>query len=274
MGAAIQAAVLTGEVKDILLLDVTPLTLGIETLGSIFTSLIERNTTIPVRKSQVFSTAADNQTAVTVHVLQGERPMAKDNVSLGRFDLVGIPPAPRGIPQVEVIFDIDANGILHVTAKDLGTGKEQSIRVAAPNKLKKEEIEKFVKESERFSEEDKKYKELAEARNELDGALYATEKALKDYGDKVSQDERLAIERELQNAREALKDASGDPAKLRQAKDKLLNTSHKLAEAIYKEVQQKGAQAQPNGSQASQEKPQEGKVVDAEVVDEEKNKET
>ncbi len=271
MGAAIQAAVLTGEVKDILLLDVTPLTLGIETLGGIFTALIDRNTTIPVRKSQVFSTAADNQTAVTVHVLQGERPRAQDNVDLGRFDLVDIPPAPRGIPQIEVTFDIDANSIFHITAKDLGTGKEQSIKITSPHKLPQAEIDKFIKESQRYAEEDKKYKEAAEGRNELDGAVYATEKALKDYGDKVSQDERLAIERELQAAKEALKDASVEPAKLKETKEKLLSASHKLAEVIYKEAQKKGTAAGPNGN-APQEKGQDGKVVDAEVVDD-KNEE-
>ncbi|MBI4668020.1 MAG: molecular chaperone DnaK [Elusimicrobia bacterium] len=282
LGAAIQAAVLTGEVKDILLLDVTPLTLGIETLGQIFTPLIERNTTIPVKKSQTFSTAADNQTAVTVHVLQGERPMARDNVSLGRFDLVGIPPAPRGIPQIEVSFDIDANGIIHVMAKDLGTGKEQSIKVSAPNKLKKEEIDKFVKEAEKYAEEDKKRREVTEAKNELDTAIYATEKALKDYGDKISQDERLNVERELDAAKAVLKDE--DAAKLKQAKDKLLTASHKLAEAIYKDAQKKGAGSQGqgaagqgpgvgeeapgssgNGKEKSQDK---DKVVDAEVVEE------
>ncbi|MBI4368935.1 MAG: molecular chaperone DnaK [Elusimicrobia bacterium] len=270
LGAAIQAAVLTGEVKDILLLDVTPLTLGIETLGSVSTPLIERNTTIPVKKSQVFSTAADNQTAVTVHVLQGERPMAKDNVSLGRFDLVGIPSAPRGLPQIEVTFDIDANGILHVTAKDLGTSKEQSIKVSAPNKLDKNQIDKFVKEAEQFAAEDKKNKETIEAKNELDTAIYSTEKALKEYGDKISQDERLGVERELETAKGALKES--EAAKLREAKDKLLSSSHKLAEAIYKEAQKKGApqaaagdsQPHANGNGSAKKE----NVVDAEVVDE------
>ncbi|MBI4063853.1 MAG: molecular chaperone DnaK [Elusimicrobia bacterium] len=274
MGAAIQAAVLTGEVKDILLLDVTPLTLGIETLGNIFTPLIDRNTTIPVRKSQVFSTAADNQTAVTVHVLQGERPMAKDNVSLGRFDLVGIPAAPRGVPQVEVTFDIDANGILHVTAKDLGTGKEQSIKVSAPNKLAKDEIDKFVRQAEQFADEDKKRKEVVEAKNELDTAVYATEKALKEHGNKISQEERLGVERELQESRTVLKEE--DAAKLRSAKEKLLAASHKLAEAIYKDAQKKGAPgaegAAPNGQTPTNGK--EGNVVDAEVVDEKKEEES
>ena len=205
LGAAVQAAVLTGEVKDVLLLDVTPLTLGIETMGSVRTPLIDRNTTIPVKKSQTFSTAADNQSSVEVHVLQGERPMAKDNVSLGKFLLDGIPSAARGVPQIEVSFDIDANGILHVTAKDLGTNKEQSIRISSPSKLSKDDVEKFVKQAEQFSEEDKKYKEEIEAKNELDGLIYATEKSLKDHGDKVSGDERLTLDRALSEAKEALK---------------------------------------------------------------------
>ncbi|MBI4057028.1 MAG: molecular chaperone DnaK, partial [Elusimicrobia bacterium] len=271
-GAAVQAAVLTGEIKDVLLLDVTPLSLGIETLGGVFTKLIERNTTIPVRKSQVFSTASDNQTAVTVHVLQGERAMAKDNVSLGRFDLVGIPPAPRGIPQIEVTFDIDANGILHVTAKDLGTKKEQSIKVSAPNKLKKEEVEKFVKQAEQFAEEDKKLQEKVQAKNEADTVLYATEKSLKDYGDKVSQDERLAIERASSELKEALK--GDDVEKINKAKEELLKVSHKLAETIYKEAAQK-SQTTTNGekTQTSADGEKAGasgkdNVVDAEVVDE------
>ncbi|MFC1522282.1 molecular chaperone DnaK [Elusimicrobiota bacterium] len=278
MGAAIQAAVLTGEVKDVLLLDVTPLSLGIETLGGICTALIDRNTTIPTRKSNVFSTAADNQTAVTVHVLQGERPMAKDNVSLGRFDLVGIPPAPRGIPQIEVTFDIDANGIINVAAKDLGTSKEQSIKITAPQKLSKEDISKFVKESEKFSQEDKKSKELIEARNELDGAIYATEKALKDYGDKISQDDRGKIDSEIKSAKDVLKEQ--DTAKLKEAREKLLTSSHKLAEEVYKEAQKKGQaqqqgapgqEAPPNGSNGKDEKPKDT-VVDAEVVEEDKDK--
>ncbi|HOW28929.1 MAG TPA: molecular chaperone DnaK [Elusimicrobiota bacterium] len=278
MGAAIQAAVLTGEVKDVLLLDVTPLSLGIETLGGVLTKLIDRNTTIPVRKSQIFSTAADSQPAVTVHVLQGERPMAKDNVSLGHFDLDGIPPAPRGVPQIEVTFDIDANGILNVSAKDLGTSKQQHITIHAKNKLNKDEVEKYVKEAEKYAEEDKKKKEEIEVKNEADAVVYATEKALKDYGDKVSQEERLGIERALNEAKEALK--GSDLAKIKSSKEELIKVSHKLAEQMYKDASAKsqaGAQA-PSGPSPEQPAPddggngKDGKVVDAEVVDDDNKK--
>ncbi|NLI09555.1 MAG: Hsp70 family protein, partial [Elusimicrobia bacterium] len=262
-GAAIQAAVLTGDVKDVLLLDVTPLSLGIETLGGVMTRLIEKNTTIPVKKTQVFSTAADNQPAVTIHVLQGERSMAKDNVSLGKFDLDGIPPAPRGVPQIEVTFDIDANGILQVSAKDLGTGKAQHITISAPNKLSKEEIDKFVKEAEKFAEEDKKYKEKIEVKNEADSFVYASEKALKEHGDKVSQDERLAVERALNDLKEALK--GDDTEKIKKLKEELIKASQKLGEAVYKAAQEK-ASAQAAGSAKKEEKKED--VVDAEVVDE------
>ncbi len=269
LGAAIQAGVLSGEVKDVLLLDVTPLSLGIETLGGVFTKLIERNTTIPVKKSQVFSTAADNQPAVTVHVLQGERPMAKDNVSLGHFDLDGIPPAPRGMPQIEVAFDIDANGILNVSAKDLGTQKTQHITIHAKNKLSKDEVEKFVKDAEKFADEDKKTKEQIEVKNEADAVVYSTEKALKDHGDKVSQDERMAIERALTDAKEALKGTDLD--KIKKTKEDLLKASHKLAEEMYKAA---NAKAQAGGASGpAPEKDangKDGKVVDAEVVDDDK----
>ncbi|HAF95904.1 MAG: molecular chaperone DnaK [Elusimicrobia bacterium GWC2_51_8] len=278
-GAAVQAAVLTGDVKDVLLLDVTPLTLGIETLGSVRTPLIDKNTTIPVKKTQVFSTAADNQPAVTIHVLQGERAMAGDNVSLGKFDLDGIPPAPRGMPQIEVTFDIDANGLLQVSAKDLGTGKAQHITIAAPNKLSKADIDKFVKQAEQFSEQDKKYKEKVEAKNEADTVLYSTEKALKEHGDKVSADDRLAIERSVSELKEALK--SDDPEKMRKAKEETLKVSQKLGEAIYKASQTKagpgagasaggapGADAEPEGVKAGAGAKED--IVDAEVVDEKK----
>lgn len=267
VGAAVQAAVLSGEVKEVLLLDVTPLSLGIETLGGIFTKLIERNTTIPVKKSQIFSTASDDQPAVTVHVLQGERQMAGDNVSLGKFDLVGIPPAPRGLPQIEVTFDIDANGILHVTAKDLGTNKEQSIKITAPNKLSKEEVEKFMKEAEQYAEADKKRKEEVEAKNEADSVVYATEKALKEHGDKISQDERLKIEQALSDAREALK--GSDLERIKKTKEALLAASHKLAEQIYQEAAAKAKSSQESKASGDDGKPKD-KVVDAEVVDEDK----
>jgi molecular chaperone DnaK len=272
-GAAVQAAVLTGDVKDILLLDVTPLTLGLETLGNVRTPIIDRNTTIPVKKSQVFSTAQDNQPGVEIHILQGERPMAKDNVSLGRFTLDGIPPAPRGVPQIEVTFDIDASGILHVSAKDLGTGKEQSIKITSSTKLSKEDIDKYVKEAEQYAADDKKKKEEIEAKNEADNLVYATEKSLKEHGDKISQDERLKIEQAINDTKEAIK--TNDITKIKEAKDKLSDASHKLAEEVYKAAQQQqqaNAQgAQANAGQAQQEAPKnDDNVVDAEVVDDKK----
>ena len=275
IGASVQAGILTGDVKDVLLLDVTPLSLGLETLGGVCTRLIERNTTIPVRKTQIFSTASDNQPAVTINVLQGERPMAKDNVPLGKFDLDGIPPAPRGVPQIEVTFDIDANGILNVSAKDLGTNKEQHITISSHNKLSDAEVEKFVKDAEKFADEDKKHKEVIEAKNQGDSVLYQTEKALKEYGDKVSQDDRLAIDRALNDLRDALK--GEDAAKMKSATDAALQASQKLGEAMYKSQQANaGAQAQQAGAQAGANAGAQagaanngGKddVVEAEVVD-------
>lgn len=250
LGAAIQAAIIKGEAKDVLLLDVTPLSLGLETLGGVCTRLIERNTTVPTRKSQIFSTAADNQTAVTIRVLQGERPMADDNVELGRFDLVGLPPAPRGIPQIEVTFDIDANGIVHVNAKDLGTGKEQSIKITAPKKLSKEEIDKFVKEAEKFAAEDTRRKEEVETRNQADTLAYATEKALKEYGNKVSDTEKKNIEENIKNLRETIK--GKDVEKMKKAMEDLSKASHKLAEEIYKKTQEAQKEGGPKGPQAGQ----------------------
>jgi len=267
MGAAIQAAALKGEIKDIQLLDVTPLSLGIETLGGVFTRLIERNTTIPTRKSQVFSTADDNQPAVTIRVLQGERAMASDNVELGRFDLVGIPPAPRGIPQIEVTFDIDANGIVHVSAKDRGTGKEQSIRITAPHKLDKGEIDRMVAEAQRFSQEDQKRKEEVELKNQADTLAYATEKSLKEYGDKVSAAERAQVEEKLKALKEALK--GSDTSNIKQAMEELTRASHKIAEEVYRAASAKGG-AQSTGSPedgGSQPKSSENEKKKDDVID-------
>ncbi len=274
LGAAIQAAIIKGDMKDVLLLDVTPLSLGIETLGGVNTRLIERNTTIPTKKSQVFSTAADNQTAVTIRVLQGERQMANDNVELGRFDLVGIPAAPRGIPQIEVGFDIDANGIVHVSAKDLGTGKEQSIRITAPKKLSKEEIDKMVKDAEKFAADDAKKKEEVEVINQADTLVYATEKSLKDFGDKVSQAERADIEAKINDLKQSIKDKNVD--RIKKGMDELTKVSHKLAEEVYKQAaakQQAGAQgAQAGQDTPSQEEPKEHKkdedIIDADFKEE------
>jgi molecular chaperone DnaK len=273
MGAAIQAAIIKGEVKEVLLLDVTPLSLGIETLGGVFTKLIDRNTTIPTRKSQTFSTAEDSQTAVTIRVLQGERPMADDDVELGRFDLMGLPPAPRGVPQIDVAFDIDANGIVHVTAKDLGTGKEQSIKITAPKKLSPDEIDKMVKGAEKFAAEDAKRKEMAEAINQADTLIYATEKSLKEYGDKVSQAERANIEAAANDLRTAIKDKNLD--RIKKGVDALTEASHKLAEELYRQAAAK--QQASGGGQAKPEEPkgEKGKdedIVDAEVVDDDEKK--
>ena len=254
LGAAVQAAIIKGDMKDVLLLDVTPLSLGIETLGGVDTKLIERNTTIPTRKSQIFSTAADNQTAVTIRVLQGERPLADDNVELGRFDLVGIPVAPRGVPQIEVAFDIDANGIVHVSAKDLGTGKEQSIRITAPKKLSKEEIDKMIKDAERFAADDVKKREEIETINQADNLVYATEKSLKDYGEKVSSAERADIEAKSNDLKAAIKDKNVD--RIKKGMDELARASHKLAEEIYKQAAAKQQQSQQK-TETKEEKPEE-----------------
>jgi molecular chaperone DnaK len=232
MGAAIQAAVLKGEVKDVLLLDVVPLSLGIETLGGVFTVIIPRGTTIPTRRSQIFTTAADNQTAVTIHVLQGERPLAKDNKSIARFDLVGIPPAPRGVPQIEVTFDIDADGILHVTAKDLGTGKEQSIVVRPTSGLTEEEIKRIIEEAEKYAEEDRRKRELAEARNQADSLIYSVEKTLRELGDKAPADLRKEVEEKIAKLREKME--GEDIEAIRRASDELTQASYRLAEMLYR----------------------------------------
>jgi molecular chaperone DnaK len=258
IGAAIQGGVLKGEVKDVLLLDVTPLSLGIETLGGVLTKLIEKNTTIPCKKSQIFSTAADNQPAVSVHVLQGEREMAADNKTIGRFELVGIPPAPRGVPQIEVTFDIDANGILNVGAKDLGTGKEQSIRITASSGLSEEEIEKMVKDAESHASEDKKKRELIEARNQADGLVYTTEKAVKEHGDKLDAETKQGIESALEDLKKTME--ADDVEAIKAKTEALATASHKLAEVMYQ-------QAQEGAGDASGEQPAEADsedVVDAE----------
>ncbi len=268
VGAAIQAGILGGEVKkDILLLDVTPLSLGIETLGGVATKLIERNTTIPTSKSQIFSTAADNQSAVDINVLQGERSMAKDDTSLGRFQLVGIPPAPRGIPQIEVSFDIDASGIVNVKAKDLGTEKEQKITITASSGLSDEEIDKKVKEAEKYSEEDNKLKEKIELRNQADTLIYSVEKTLKESGDKVSEDEKNKITEDIKDLRKALEE--DDVEKIKSNIEKLTTSSHKLAEEIYKKASAQTQQEEANkesektsGADKKDEKEEE-KVVDA-----------
>ncbi len=277
VGAAVQAGVLAGDVKDLLLLDVTPLTLAIETLGGVATPMIPRNTTIPTRKTEVFSTAADSQTSVEVHVLQGERPMAGQNRTLGKFHLTGIPPAPRGIPQIEVTFDIDANGILNVTAKDRATGKDQKITITSSSGLSKEEVERMAKEAEAHAAEDKTKRDEIEARNQLDSMVYNIEKMLKEHGDKISGEEKSSVETALEDAKKALE--GNDPAIMNSARERLTQTSHKLAEAMYKSAQPPegapgaGPQAGAAGNGgAQQEKKKDEGVIDAEYVDVEDKK--
>jgi molecular chaperone DnaK len=279
VGAGIQGGVLKGEVKDVLLLDVTPLSLGIETLGGVFTRLIERNTTIPTRKSEIFSTAADNQPGVEIHVLQGERQFSKDNKTIGRFKLDDIPPAPRGMPQIEVTFDIDANGILHVGAKDLGTGKEQKITITASSGLSKDEIEKMRRDAEAHADEDKAKREEVETRNEADGAVYRSEKMLKDNADKISGDDKAKIEKAAADVKEALK--GSDSAAIKSAAEKLNEAWQAVSAELYKAAaakaqaekqQSAGGQPQPEGGEpkSDDKKKDEGPIIDAEVVDEKK----
>jgi molecular chaperone DnaK len=275
VGAAIQAGVLKGEVKDVLLLDVTPLSLGIETLGGVSTKLIERNTTIPTRKSEIFSTASDNQPGVEIHVLQGERPMSRDNKTIGKFHLTEIPPAPRGVPQIEVTFDIDANGILHVSAKDLGTGKEQKITITASSGLSKDEIEKMRKEAEAHAEDDRKQREQVELRNEADNAVYRSEKMLKDNAGKISGADKSKIETAVNEVKEALKGSDADA--IRSANEKLNEAWQAVSAELYKAASEKarGGQGQPGAGPTPEgdskgAKKDEGPIIDAEVVDEKK----
>ncbi|MEO7300218.1 MAG: molecular chaperone DnaK [Verrucomicrobiota bacterium] len=278
IGAGIQGGVLKGEVKDVLLLDVTPLSLGIETLGGVFTKLIERNTTIPSRKSEIFSTASDNQPGVEIHVLQGERQFSKDNKTIGKFNLTDIPPAPRGVPQIEVTFDIDANGILHVSAKDLGTGKEQKITITASSGLSKDEIEKMKKDAELHADEDKQKKEELETRNDADSAVYRSEKMLKDNADKISADDKTKIETAANEVKEALKGT--DTAAIKAASDKMNEAWQAVSAELYKAAAEKakagpaggqpGAEADAGPQPGAEAKSDEGPIIDAEVVDEKK----
>lgn len=264
MGAAIQGGVLSGEVKDIVLLDVTPLSLGVETLGSVFTKLIERNTTIPTRKSEIFTTATDNQTSVEIHVLQGERAMAKDNTSLGRFHLIGIPPAPRGVPQIEVTFDIDANGILHVFAKDLATGNEQKVTITASTKLSKEQIDEMIKEAKRYEEEDRRRREEIETKNKAENLVYTTERTLKDLGDKVSTEDKEKVTKQIESLKDAIK--SDNIEKIKIEMDELMKVMQEVSTKAY---QQAGAGYQQYQQSSRQSKEEEGKTIDADYKIEE-----
>ena len=278
VGAAIQGAVLTGDVKDVLLLDVTPLTLGIETLGGVFTKMIARNTTIPTKKTEIFSTAADNQPSVEIHVLQGEREMAAANRTLGRFHLDGIPPAPRGIPKIEVTFDIDANGILHVSAKDMGTGKQQAITITGHSGLDEKEIDNMVKDADAHAEEDKKRRELIDAKNQADQMVYNLEKLLRENKDKIPEDEAKRIQAEIENTKKAIEGENVEAIK--QALESLSQASHKLTEMMYQQAAQQQAQQGQAQQQASDQAGEKGssegaaeeEVIDAEVVDEDKKK--
>jgi len=274
VGAAIQGAVLSGEVKDVLLLDVTPLTLGIETLGGVFTKMIQRNTTIPTKKTEIFSTASDSQPSVEIHVLQGERDMAAYNRTLGKFHLDGIPPAPRGIPKIEVTFDIDANGILHVSAKDMGTGKQQAITITGHSGLDEKEIGRMVTDAEVHSDEDKKRREVVDAKNQADQMVYSLEKLLRENKDKIPAEDAARIQKEIENTKQAI--ASDDLERIQQAHQALTSASHKLSEMMYQQAGQQGPQAgagpqasgQPGGASSAGGADEE--VIDAEVVDENK----
>jgi molecular chaperone DnaK len=273
IGAAVQAGVLAGDVKDLLLLDVTPLSLGIETMGGVMTTLIPRNTTIPTRKSEIFSTASDSQTSVEVHVLQGERSMARDNRTLGKFHLVGLPPAPRGVPQIEVTFDIDANGIVNVQAKDLGTGKEQKITITASSGLNKDEVDRMMREAESHAEEDKKRREDIENRNRADQAVYGAERFVKDSGDKLSAGDKQAIESAIESLKKAIE--SNDSAAINRSLEELTQAQHKAAASLYQQAAPGGgpgsgqgpAGGGPEGQPPNSGQSKSGDVIDAEVVD-------
>jgi molecular chaperone DnaK len=269
IGAAVQAGVLAGDVKDLLLLDVTPLSLGIETMGGVMTALIQRNTTIPTRKSEVFSTASDNQTSVEVHVLQGERSMARDNRTLGKFHLIGLPPAPRGVPQIEVTFDIDANGIVNVSAKDRGTGKEQKITITATSGLAKDEVDRMMRDAESHAEEDKKRKDEIEARNHADQAVYGAERFVKDSGDRLTPADRQAIETATESLKKAVE--ANDAAAITRGMEALTAAQHKAAANLYQQAAPEADAGQRPESSPGTETKTEGDVIDAEVVDEGKS---